>query len=299
MMGQQGRHLSAAPLVTLSAPGRNADVQVIGVPFDGTSTYRTGSRFGPDAVRAAFWNIEVYSRPLDVDLEDLSIEDRGNIRHTARVDTMLTMAEETVRESVDAGYVPAILGGEHSITLGTFSAMPEGTALLVFDAHLDLRDEYDDLREMHATYLRRLIERRPGLRVVHVGARAATKEEWRFAAEAGVAIITADQIDADGEDNLTRRLEDALDGVEGLYVTIDLDGLDPAYAPGVSNPEAGGLSSLQLLRCLYTLRDTPIRGFDIVELCPQYDPSGITAVAAARFMAELCGLAHLQHARGA
>lgn len=294
-MEQQGRYLSAAPLVTLTAPGRDADVQLIGLPFDGTSTYRGGSRFGPDAIRAAFWNIEVYSRPLDVDLEELSLRDRGNVRHTARVEEMLTMGEATVRETVAAGLVPAALGGEHSITLGAFSAMPERTALLIFDAHFDLRDEYDDLTEMHATYLRRLIERRPGLRVVHVGARAATKEEWRFAAEAGVTIITADQVYADATGNdVARRLEAALGGVEGLYVSIDLDGLDPAYAPGVANPEPGGLSSRQLLQCLYALRGTPIRGFDIVELCPQYDPSGITAVAAAKFLAELCGLAHLQ-----
>ena len=298
-MEQQGNNLTTAPLVTLSAAGRRADVQVIGLPFDGTSTYRTGSRSGPDAVRGAFWNIEVYSQPLDVDLEDLSIEDRGNIRHTASVDTMLAMAEATVRETVDAGLVPAALGGEHSITLGTFSAMPERTAILVFDAHLDMRDEYDDLPRMHATYLRRLTERRPDLRIVHVGARAATRDEWRFAAETAATLITADQAHRDGEGGLTRRLEAALEGVEGVYVTIDLDGLDPAYAPGVSNPEAGGLSSWQLLQCLYTLRNTPIRGFDIVELCPQYDPSGITAVAAARFMAELCGLVHLQRISGA
>jgi len=291
---QRGRYLSAAPLVTLSAPGQRADVQVIGAPFDGTSTYRTGSRSGPDAVRAAFWNIEVYSRPLDLDLEELSLEDLGNVRHTARVEEMVAMTEATVRESVAAGYVPAVLGGEHSITYGAFSAMPDDTALLVFDAHLDLRDEYDDLRIMHATYLRRLIERRPGLRVAHIGARAATKDEWRFAAEAGVTIITADQVHAAGEEGAARQLEVALEGVASVYVSIDLDGLDPAYAPGVSNPEAGGISSRQLLRYLYALRDTPIRGFDIVELCPQYDPSGITAVVAAKFLAELCGLAHLQ-----
>lgn len=294
-MEREGRYLSTAPLVTLTTPGRAAAVQLIGLPFDGTSTYRGGSRFGPDAIRAAFWNIEVYSRPLDVDLEELSLQDRGNVRHTARIEEMLTMGEATARESVAAGLVPAVLGGEHSITFGTFSAMPPRTALLVFDAHLDLRDEYDDLPMMHATYLRRLVERRPGLQIVHVGTRAATRDEWRFAAEAGVTIITADQVHAGAAgDGAARRLEAALDGVEGLYVSIDLDGLDPAYAPGVANPEPGGLSSRQVLQCLYALRGTPIRGFDIVELCPQYDPSGITAVVAAKFLAELCGLVHLQ-----
>jgi len=288
-------HLSTAPLITLSAEGRRADVQVFGAPFDATSTYRTGSRFGPDAIRSAFWNIEVYSRALDLDLEELSIEDLGNLQHTARVDRVQEAVRATVAASVAAGYVPAMLGGEHSLSFASISAMPANTVLLVVDAHLDLRDEYDDLTLMHATYLRRLVEQRPGLRVVHVGTRAATRAEWDFAEANNVTLITAETVLAGPTEERQARetVANTLAGAESVYVSIDLDGLDPAYAPGVANPEAGGLSTRQALDFLYLLRGLPISGFDIVELCPQYDPGGITAVAAARFLAALCGLVHL------
>jgi len=288
----KGQYLTAAPMATLAAEGIGADVQIIGVPFDSTSTYRTGSRFGPNAIREAFANVEVYSHRLDVDLETLSVADAGNVRHTASVDQMVRAAGVTVAECLADGYVPAVLGGEHSITYATFGAMPQGTALLLFDAHLDLRDEYSDLRLMHATFLRRLGEARPDLRVIHIGTRAATQEEWRVAQQRGYALLRADQV-SDGGREAGEWLRGALDGLDNIYVSIDLDGLDPAYAPGVANPEAGGLSTRALLECLYALRGKNVVGFDIVELCPQSDPSGITAVAAARFLAELCGIIHL------
>jgi agmatinase len=282
------QHLIFGPLVGATVAGIQADVQVCGVPFDGTSTYRPGSRFGPDAIREAFLNIEIYSRQLDVDLEALSIEDAGNLRHTASVETMVRTTAEAVSLTLAAGRVPAVLGGEHSITFATLGAMPPRTALLVFDAHLDLREQYDDLTLMHATYLRRSIERQPDLRVVHVGGRAATRAEWAFAADQGVTLIEADEIAATPRP--AQSVAAALAGIEGVYVSIDLDVLDPAYAPGVSNPEPGGMATRQLVRCLDALRGMEVRGLDIVELCPPHDHGGITAVAAARLLAELCCL---------
>lgn len=295
-MENNDRYLVPAPLVTLDAPGVPPDVELFGVPFDATSTFRAGSRFAPDAIRAAFWNIEVYSRPLDVDLEELSLADRGNVRHTASVAAMAEAAERTARETLGRGRVPAGLGGEHSVTYGLFGAMPPETALLVFDAHFDLRDSYDDLSLMHATYLRRLLEQRPGLTVIHVGARAATREEWRVAGESGLSLVTAQHVLSGGD--APEMLRSALAAVESVYVSLDLDVLDPAYAPGVANPEPCGLSTWQLVRCLHLLRDTPIRGFDIVELSPAYDSGGITAVAAAKCLAELCCLVHLNRHGG-
>lgn len=290
-MNEQESYLTPAPLATLDAEGIPPRVQVIGAPFDATSTYRGGSRFAPAAIREAFMNIEIYSRPLDVDLEALSVADAGNLRHTASAAEMARAVEATVRASRSQGFVPAVLGGEHSITYAAMRAMPPGTTLLVFDAHLDLRDEYDDLALMHATFLRRLGEVRPDLRVVHVGTRAATREEWAVAAERGYALLRADQIDAGMQ--IGERVRDLLADAGDVYVSIDLDGLDPAYAPGVANPEVGGLSTRQLLDGLYALRGKNVVGFDIVELSPAYDPGGITAVAAAKFLAELCCLVHV------
>ncbi len=263
-------------------------ITIQGVPFDATSTYRPGSRLGPDSIRQAFENVEVYSKWLDVDLEEVVIGDSGNLPHTASVSAMLEAVRSSTAAILSRGQVPATLGGEHTITYAAFGVMPAETTLLVFDAHLDLRDEYDDLRTMHATYLRRLAEERPGLRVVHVGGRAATREEWAFAAAHGITAIGSDELlDAgDAGDLVAGPLTDGMP----VYVSVDLDVLDPAFGPGVANPEPAGLSTRDLLRVLRRLRHQTIRGFDIVELCPPCDPTGITAVAAARLLAELCCL---------
>lgn len=266
-------------------------VTIVGVPFDATSTYRTGSRFAPAAIREAFANVEIYSRRLRLDLEALRVDDAGNLRHTANIADMVASTRESVAGLLKADRVPAILGGEHAITYATFGAFPAGTGLLVFDAHFDLRDEYDGLRLMHATYLRRLIDERPDLRVVHVGGRAGAREEWEFADRPNVALVTADE--AIGAPDLATRVARLTREIDDLYVTIDLDGLDPAYAPGVANPEPGGLSSRELVSCLQAIDGACVRGFDIVELCPAYDPSGIGAAAAARFLAELCSVVHV------
>lgn len=284
--------LTSSPLVTAKIPKVKSKVKIFGVPFDSTSTYRTGSRFGPNAIREAFMNIEIYSKVLGVDLEQSSIEDLGNIKHTSDMDMMIRDASETTRKILSDGYTPIILGGEHTITFGAFDAMPNNTALIIFDAHLDVRNEYDDLKMMHATFLRRLTEKHPKLKVVHIGSRASTKEEWEFVREHQFSVITSDDILM--SNNITDTLKSILADIESVYVSIDLDVLDPSFAPGVANPEACGISTRQLLDCLYLLKDKKIKGFDIVELCPQYDPSGITSIAAAKFLGELCCLINLK-----
>jgi agmatinase len=230
-------------------------------------------------------NIEIYSHTLDIDLEKLSYLDLGNLS-TADVMLMVKRVEEVVKEIVPDHKV-AIMGGEHSVTYGAFSAMPEETSLLIFDAHFDLRDELLDLKFSHATYLRRLLEVRKPKNVMVVGVRAGIQEEWEQAAKEGIQTITMDDIMNKSGGS---RLEDFVGKSEKLYVSIDLDVLDPATAPGVGNPEPNGLSSKQLLAYLYTKRDADILGFDIVELCPPYD-NGSTATLAAKLMAEMLCIA--------
>ncbi|MEK7517928.1 MAG: arginase family protein [Patescibacteria group bacterium] len=146
---------------------------------------------------------------------------------------------------------------------------------------------------IHATFPRRIIEKYPKLKIVHIGSRAATKDEWKFASEHQFSVITTNEILI--SNNFMNKLKSILVDIESVYISIDLDVLDPAYAPGVANPEACGISTHQLLDCLYLLKEKNIKGFDIVELCPQYDPSGITAIAAAKFLAELCCLINLKY----
>ena len=278
-------YVSNEPLISNSAPGKDVFAKILGVPFDFTSSFRPGSRFGPNSLRNAFMNIEIYSHTLNIDLEKLSYLDLGNLQ-TADVKLMVKRVEEVVKEVVPA-HKMAIMGGEHSITYGAFAAMPEETSLLIFDAHFDLRDELLDLKFSHATYLRRLLEVRKPKNVMVVGVRAGIQEEWEQAAKEGIQTITMDEI---MNKSVGSRLEDFVGKSEKLYVSIDLDVLDPATAPGVGNPEPNGLSSKQLLAYLYTLREADILGFDIVELCPPYD-NGSTATLAAKLMAEMLCIA--------
>ncbi|MEK0325522.1 MAG: agmatinase [Nitrosopumilus sp.] len=278
-------YVSDEPLISNSAARQDVFAKILGVPFDFTSSFRPGSRFGPNSLRTAFMNIEIYSHTLNIDLEKLSYLDLGNLQ-TADVMLMVKRVEEVVKEIVPA-HKMAIMGGEHSITYGAFRAMPEETSLLIFDAHFDLRDELLDLKFSHATYLRRLLEVRKPKNVMVVGVRAGIQEEWEQAAKEGIQTITMDDImnKSDGS-----RLEDFVGKSEKLYVSIDLDVLDPATAPGVGNPEPNGLSSKLLLAYMYTMREADILGFDIVELCPPYD-NGSTATLAAKLMAEMLCIA--------
>lgn len=268
-------------------------IQLLGVPFDATSTYRPGSRFAPNAIREAFNNIEIFSRELDVDLEGLDIADGGNLPRTSNVDSMLSALTCRARQLLANGRVPAMLGGEHTVTLGAARAFPEDSVLVVFDAHFDVRDEFDGLRTMHATWLRRLLEERPGWSVVHVGARAAARAEWDYAGPRFRLLPADEAVAEDAPDRLRAHLSED----RPVYVSVDLDVLDPAYGPGVANPETGGLSTRQLVKLLHALDTQRVIGFDVVELAPAYDPSGITAVAAARALSELCCLAYLTRTR--
>ncbi|MBI4258452.1 MAG: agmatinase [Thaumarchaeota archaeon] len=281
-------------MVTYVKSGAPPAVSIFGVPFDSSSTYRTGSRFGPNAIREAFLNIEIYSHRLKVDLESQSIEDLGNLYHTANIDRMASAVEKVVGELVDEGKIPAILGGEHTLTYGSFLAMPKDACIVYFDAHFDMRNEYSELSLMHATCLRRIIEKRGRDKVIHVGARAACAEEWSFVEKETISAITCEKIFRSPHPE--ELLKEAVKDFQNVYVSIDLDVIDPAYAPGVGNPEPGGLSTHQMLEMIYALKDKHIAGFDIVELIPHYD-NGAASTAAARLLAELACLVVLEKGR--
>jgi agmatinase len=192
---------------------------------------------------------------------------------------------EMVRDRMTFG----VLGGEHTLTFGTYLSVPKGTALIIFDAHLDLRDEFAGLKLSHATFLRRLTERIGTDSIIHIGSRAASSEEWKVADKIGLSLISMQTIYAIA--NSEKLLSDFLKDFENVYVSIDLDVLDPSFAPGVGNPEPDGLSIHKLLEFLYSLKKRII-GFDIVELTPMYD-NGTTSVVAAKLMNELMGLSYL------
>jgi agmatinase len=291
-MAAEELYRAADPLAKLSTSDVDPLITLLGVPFDATSTYRTGSRFGPNAIREAFMNIEIYSKRLDIDLETRSLDDIGNLTRIGSVSKMSHMVEEVTRSLSARGQVPAVLGGEHSITNGAIRGIRDKCALIVFDAHFDLRTEFEGLQLSHATFLRRLVDDDVPSKVIHIGARAATKSEWDFVSERGIDAIYSDDL-GDIHDAVNR-FKSILSDVTKVYVSIDLDVIDPGFAPGVANPEANGISPHDLLEFLFALQNKSIAGFDIVELCPQYD-NGSTTSLAAKLLLELSCLVESKH----
>jgi len=178
------------------------------------------------------------------------------------------------------------LGGEHLITLGSFTCFPKDTGYVVFDAHYDLRDQYADIKLSHAAYLRRIVEERGSENIVHVGARAFVKEELAFLKEHNIKTVSDKDI-RDG--NGTKLLKDITSTFDKIYLSIDLDVLDPAFAPGVGNPEAVGISSRELYDLVTTLQNKKIVAADIVELNPTYD-NGATASMAAKMISTIIAM---------
>ena len=279
-------YMSNNPLIT--NPNENADSSAIvfGIPFDSTHSFRPGTRFGPDAIRLAFNNIEIFSNRFNVDLEDVGIRDLGNTRHTVVVSEMIDMVGKITSELVTKNKQLFVLGGEHSLTYGTFLSFPKETGYIVFDAHYDLREEYADTKYSHASYLRRIIEQRGAENIIHVGARSFAKEELEYKLEHHIHTITDKEI---RNGNGPKLVKDAISTFDKLYLSIDLDVLDPAFAPGVGNPEALGITSRELFDMVYSMEDKVIRCMDVVELCPSYD-NGATASVAAKLMAEVIAM---------
>lgn len=283
-------YMNKTPLIT--NPNETADVSAIiyGIPFDSTHSFRPGTRFGPDAVRLAFNNIEIFSNRFNIDLESVNIEDLGNTRHTVVASEMIDMVGKITSELIQRDKQLFILGGEHSLTYGTYMRFPEDTAYVVFDAHYDMRDEYADIKLSHAAYLRRIIEKRGAENIIHVGARSYAKEELEFKLEHNIKTITDKDI-RDGKG--PRLVKDATSTFDKTYLSVDLDVLDPAFAPGVGNPEALGITPRELFDMIYAMEEIPIRCMDIVELCPPYD-NGTTASVAAKLMAEVISMTLLR-----
>jgi agmatinase len=279
-------HITNSPLIINPNNDSESEAIIFGVPFDSTHSYKPGCRFGPDAIRDAFNNIEIFQPEFDVDLETINITDLGNTKHTVVATEMLRMVENITSELKKQNKQMIILGGEHLITLGSFSCFPKDVGYVVFDAHYDLRDQYADIKLSHAAYLRRLVEKHGSENIVHVGARAFVKEELAFLKEHNIKTVSDKEI-RDG--NGTKSLKDITSTFDNLYLSIDLDVLDPAFAPGVGNPEAVGISSRELYDLVTTLRNKKIVAADIVELNPTYD-NGATASIAAKMISTIIAM---------
>jgi agmatinase len=275
-------------------PFEEAKYVILGIPFDVTSTYRTGARFGPTAIREASLNIEGYSFRSRLDVEDLKLHDLGDLNVTGDAAETLSRTEKVVKELLEEEKTPALIGGEHTITLGSTRGVGKNLAILDFDAHLDLRNEYMNLTVSHTTFMRRIDEQVKPTKIVEVGTRAVCKNELNYAKKSGINFITTRQVRKEGVENTSKKIKTLLADAKKIYLTVDLDVLDPAFAPAVQNPEPDGLCTHMLHDLLSDVLDARTVAFDVLEVAPSYD-NGVTSVLAAKTIFEI--LCDLQKAR--
>jgi agmatinase len=273
---------------------RDVDVLICGAPFDGGTTFRPGARFGPRGMRQASALTRGFHPTQGVDLfEQLRCADGGDVPCIPMsVERSLALIEARTEEIARAGAIPAFIGGDHTISLGTLRALARvhgPLGLVVFDAHCDTFGPAWDIDLHHGTVFRKAVEEGLLRRgdVVQLGIRGpfTASNDLSFAREHGFRIVMIDEIKR-SLDAVIAELS-ALRGRGKFYVSFDLDGVDPAYAPGTGTPVPGGMSSWEALTLVRALTGLDVVGLDIVELSPDHDPSGNTALLAATVLTEL------------
>jgi agmatinase len=252
-------------------------VALFGVPYDGTTSFRAGTRFGPEAIRAVSESLETYDPQLDTDLEDFIIRDLGNLEiGTGSPEPVVAAVQRATAQILAAGLHPLMLGGEHSITSGAVAAVAArypNLVLVQFDAHADLRETYLGSRHNHACAMRRCLEVMPQPNLVQIGIRSGTRQEFQEMRRANRWV--APQPEA---------LREALEPYAGrpFYITLDVDAFDPSLMPGTGTPESGGLNWPDFSALLRVLAEQWIVAADVVELSPGLDHSQCSSVLAAK-----------------
>lgn len=271
----------------------NSKYVLFGVPFDFTSTYRTGARFGPEAIRQASLNIETISFRSGLDVENLPFHDSGDLEITSDPQKVVELIKYVVEDVIKDKKIPVAIGGEHTITLGMlmgYGKKISKTAVVSFDAHLDLRTEFSGLRLSHTTFMNLVNEQLKPAKIIEVGTRAVCKEELEYAENKGIDFLPSLLIRREGIKKTLEKLQKKLAEFSSIYISIDMDVLDPAFAPAVQNPEPDGISTSDLLDLVCGLCDERTVGLDVLEVAPIYD-QGISSIVAAKILFEtLCNM---------
>ena len=255
-------------------------VGLFGVPYDGTTSFRPGTRFGPAAIREVSSGLESYCPQLDLDLEDLAFADLGALDIPFGAPEPVVMAVQRATEAVLAlGLKPLMLGGEHSISSGAVAAVAAqhpDLVLVQLDAHADLRHEWLGAKYSHACAMRRCLEVLPSQQLLQIAIRSGTREEFS-------------ELRATGRLVAIEQLVQTLQPLRGkpIYLTVDLDWFDPAVLPGTGTPEPGGFMWNHFAELITELSQHNLVAADVVELAPMLDPSGVSSVLAAKVVRSL------------
>ncbi len=260
-----------------------ADLVIFGAPFDSTTSFRPGTRFAADYIRMDSFGLETYSPYLDKDLADYALIDIGNLDLPfGNAAKSLEMIEETAASILAADKIPFLIGGEHLVSLGTIRAAYKkhpNLKLIHFDAHTDLRDHYMGEPLSHAAVIRRAWDFMGDGTIYQFCIRSGEKAEFEWAK-------THTHLEKFTYDSLKSVVE-ALGTDDPIYVTIDLDVLDPAIFSGTGTPEPGGIFFKDMIDILKTLSPLNIIGADVVELSPHYDQTGVSTATACKVIREL------------
>jgi agmatinase len=266
-----------------------ASFVAVGVPYDATATFRHGARDGPSAIRHASYNFETWLLELGLDLDDVPIHDAGDIPEVFAPGDMIDLVEKVIVDLAGEGRVPLLLGGEHNATEGALRALAHrhpDLSVLMLDAHLDFRNEYLGEPRSHSCATRRSSEVVGVKNIAVLGVRSVSPDEMEAAQDDGLAFSSADRVREEGLDAV---LDDLLGptGNRPLYLSLDLDVLDPSHAPGVQNPEPWGLAPLDIRHVIDKVAPRLV-GFDVMECAPIHD-GGQTALVAARLLRHAIG----------
>lgn len=264
----------------------DAKYVVFGVPFDNTSTFRSGSRWTPDIMRKMCYNFESYDNNYDLDMNDLKIFDAGNISPSSNVLDTIDEIYLEVTSIVNDKKIPIMIGGEHSLSYGSIKACSKyyhnSIWIITLDAHLDMKDEYCGIQHNHACISRNIYDNITKNYIL-VGVRSGTKEEWDFVKKNNILYITNEDIKNKGIKNILLKILNKIKD-NNVYLSIDMDVLDPIYCSGVGNPEPFGIHPNDLRYIIQSL-SKKIIGMDIVEVTPEYD-NNFSAILATKLLRE-------------
>lgn len=284
---------------------KKSNLAVLGIPWDASSSFRKGAKRAPNAIResttAKLYN--PYSEKLVNLTEEWKIFDMGDLSVSNLEPQIIpNRISKTLNQIHDISKKYLFLGGDHLITFFCFKALTDigainekNIGLIYLDAHPDLYDQYENKLYSHACVIKRIIDKtsiQPKY-ISLLGIRASTREQDLYIKHYGIKAISRQQLNEKGIQWAAENIRNNMNGVEKIYLSLDMDVLDPAFAPGVGNPEPGGLHTTDLVRLIQKIKGMPIFAFDIVEYCPKYDISNITGYATAKLIKEI--LAILPH----